>query len=62
MKSNLDEALSSLPTVLLPAYGQLRSEKFNKLTFEFFDRISLLVILYLVMDVISIFIVVVRNL
>lgn len=50
------------PTVLLPVYGQLKSAKLNKFTYEFFDRISLLVILYLVIDIISIIIVLIRNL
>jgi hypothetical protein len=50
------------PTVLLPAYGQLNSAKLNQFTYEFFDRISLLVILYLVIDFISLIIVIIRNL
>jgi hypothetical protein len=51
-----------VPTVLISAYGQLKSRRLNKITYEFFDRISLLVILYLVFDVISIVIVIIRNL
>lgn len=49
-------------TVLIPTYWQLKSTKLNQVTCEFFDRISLLVILYFAMDIISIVIVIIRNL
>jgi len=50
------------PTVFLPVYGQLNSVKLNQFTYEFFDRISLLVMLYLVIDILSVIIVFIRNL
>jgi hypothetical protein len=49
-------------TILVPVYGQLKFNKLNTVTFEFFERISLLVILYLALDIISIVIIVIRNL
>jgi hypothetical protein len=49
-------------SVLIPVYGQLKSDKLNTVTCEFFERISLLVILYLALDIISIIVIVVRNL
>ncbi len=51
-----------MPTVLFPVYGQLNSPKLNQITYEFFDRISLLVILYLMLDIVSIAIILIRNL
>ena len=50
------------PTVLLPTYAQLRSIRLNQLSLAIFDRLSLLVVLYLIMDLISIAVIFIRNL
>jgi len=48
-------------SVFIPVYGQLKFDRLNAITCEFFERISVLVILYLGLDIISIIIIVVRN-
>lgn len=48
-------------SVFLPVYGQLKFDKLNAATCEFFERISLLVMLYLGLDIISIIIIIIRN-
>jgi hypothetical protein len=50
------------PTIFLPGYGILKSRKIANGFYEFFDRISLLVALYLILDIAGIIIVVIRNL
>lgn len=50
-----------LPTVVLPAYLALRSEKFVKGVQDFFERLSLLTTLYLFLDVVGLVIVIIRN-
>ncbi|MFN2235333.1 MAG: hypothetical protein ACK2U1_13985 [Anaerolineales bacterium] len=49
------------PSVLLPVVAQLKSDKLSQMTYEIFDRLSTLVILYLVLDIASIVIVIIRN-
>lgn len=49
------------PTVAIPAYLALRSEKFVKGMQSLFDRLSLLTTLYLFFDVVGLFIVIIRN-
>jgi hypothetical protein len=49
-------------TVLLPVYAQLKSDKLSQMTYEFFDRLAMLVVLYLVLDFASIVIIIIRNL
>ena len=48
-------------SVLLPVYAQLKSDKLSQMTYEFFDRLAMLVVLYLVLDFASIVIIIVRN-
>jgi hypothetical protein len=48
-------------SVLLPAYAQLKSDKLNQMTNGFFDRLAMLVILYLILDFVSIVIIIIRN-
>ena len=48
-------------SVLLPVYAQLKSDKLNQMTYGFFDRIAMLVVLYLVLDFASIVIIIIRN-
>src|SRR3990172_5960167 len=50
-----------LPTIVLPVYLALRSEKFVKGVQALFERLSLLTTLYLFFDVIGLFIVIIRN-
>jgi hypothetical protein len=50
-----------LPTVLLPAYLVLRSDKVLKGIQGFFDRLSLLTMFYLFFDVVGLVIVIIRN-
>jgi hypothetical protein len=49
------------PTVGLTVFAQLKFNKLNRWTYGFFDRLSLLLILYLLMDLISIIILLIRN-
>jgi hypothetical protein len=49
------------PSVFLPVYAQLKSDKLGQMTYGFFDRLSTLVIMYLVLDFASIVIVIIRN-
>ena len=49
------------PTVALPAYFVLRSEKFLKGVQGFFERLSLLTLFYLVFDFVGLVIVIIRN-
>jgi hypothetical protein len=50
-----------VPTIVLPAYLALRSEKFVKGVQGLFERLALLTTLYLFFDVIGLFIVIIRN-
>jgi hypothetical protein len=50
------------PTVVVATIVQFSSSKINRLTYEFFDRLSLLITLYLFLDLVSIIIVIIRNL
>ena len=50
-----------IPTVALPAYFVLRSEKFLKGIQGFFERLSLLTLFYLFFDFVGLIIVIVRN-
>jgi hypothetical protein len=49
------------PTVMLPVYLALRSEKFVRGVKGLFERLSLLTTLYLFFDVVGLFIVIIRN-
>lgn len=49
------------PTVALPAYFVLRSEKFLKGVQGFFERLSLLTLFYLFFDFVGLVIVIIRN-
>jgi hypothetical protein len=49
------------PTIAIPAYFVLRSDKFLKGMQGFFERLSLLTLFYLVFDVVGLIIVIVRN-
>jgi hypothetical protein len=48
-------------SVILPVYSQLKSDKLSQMTYEFFDRLAMLVVLYLVLDFASIVIILIRN-
>jgi hypothetical protein len=48
-------------SVLLPVFAQLKSDKFSQMTCEFFDRLAMLVVLYLVLDFVSILVIIIRN-
>ena len=48
-------------SVLLPVFAQLKSDKFSQMTCEFFDRLAMLVVLYLVLDFASILVIIIRN-
>ena len=48
-------------TILLPFWGALKSQKFTLIIYEFIDRIALLVTLYLVLDIGSLVIILIRN-
>ena len=48
-------------SVLLPVYAQLKSDKLNQMTYRSFDRLAMLVALYLVLDFASIVIILIRN-
>jgi hypothetical protein len=50
-----------VPTVLLPAYLILRSDKVFKGLRSLFERLSLLTMFYLVFDVVGLVIVIIRN-
>jgi len=50
-----------VPTVVLPAYFVLRSDKFFRSLKGFFERLSLLTIFYLFFDFVGLIIVIVRN-
>ena len=50
------------PTVVLPAIAGIRSEKFQQGFIAYIDRVSVLMALYLFLDVVSIVIVLIRNL
>ncbi len=50
-----------VPTVVLPAYFVLRSNKFLKSVRGFFERLSLLTMFYLFFDIVGLVIVIVRN-
>jgi hypothetical protein len=49
------------PTVIIPAYFVLRSEKFLAGVQGLFERLSLLTVFYLVFDVVGLVIVIIRN-
>jgi hypothetical protein len=49
------------PTVVVPVFAQLKSDKLNQMTYGFFDRLSILLLLYLGIDLISIIIIIIRN-
>jgi hypothetical protein len=48
-------------SVLLPVYAQLKSDKLNQMTYGFFDRLAILVVFYLFLDIASIAIIIIRN-
>jgi hypothetical protein len=48
-------------SVLLPVYAQLKLDKLSQMSYEFFDRLAILVVLYLVLDFASIVIIIIRN-
>ena len=50
-----------IPTVALPAYFVLKSEKFLKGVQGFFERLSLLTLFYLFFDFVGLVIVIIRN-
>jgi len=50
-----------LVTILLPVYGTLKSEKFTQITMLIFERVSILTMLYLLLDFLGLVLVVVRN-
>jgi len=50
-----------VPTIMIPAYLILRSDKFLKGVQGFFDRLSLLTMFYLFFDAVGLVIVIVRN-
>ena len=49
------------PSIVLPIFFIDRSDKFKKLILEILDRLSLLSILYIALDLLGIVIVVIRN-
>lgn len=49
-------------TVFLPVYGVLKSEKFVRVSQVIFERVAVLAILYLVLDLIGLVVVIIRNL
>jgi len=49
------------PTVLIPTYMILKSDKVLQVVLDFMDRITLLSVFYLLFDVIGLIIVVIRN-
>lgn len=50
-----------IPTVVIPVYGFIRSDKFFHFIQELIDRLSLLTMFYLVFDVAGLIIVIIRN-
>jgi hypothetical protein len=51
----------ALVTILLPVYGIVNSVKFTKITLLIFERVSILTVLYLLLDFMGLVVVVVRN-
>lgn len=50
-----------LPTILIPVFLVLKSDRFLSLVQSFIERISLLTILYLFFDIVGLIIIIVRN-
>jgi hypothetical protein len=48
-------------TVLLPVYGVVKSEKFRRVSQTIFERVALLMMLYLVLDFLGLVMVIIRN-
>ena len=53
--------IAALATILLPVYGVLRSDKFIQITGSIFERVSILMMLYLVLDIAGLVLIIVRN-